>query len=51
MKNFVTDIAKNFCVSAAVTLGMFTAMGIWGAGLADIVEEKTEKLLSKKEGA
>jgi len=49
MKNFVTDVAKNFVVSTVVTLGMFTAMGIWGGGFGELVEEKTRKLLSKRE--
>ena len=43
----IKEIGKNYLQSTAVTLGLFTALGIWGSGVSDIVEEKTKKVINK----
>lgn len=45
---FIKEIARNFTISTAVTLGMFTALGFWAGGFGDFVEEKTHKLFNKE---
>lgn len=48
MKNFVIDVAKYVVLSTASTLGFFIGLGVYGAGLGDVVEEKTSKFFKKK---
>lgn len=45
---FVKDVAKNFALSLCATLGMFTAISVWNAGLGDKIEESASKLFNKK---
>lgn len=48
MNKFVIDIAKTAVLSTVSTLGFLIGLGIYGAGVHEIVEEKTSKLLHKK---
>lgn len=49
MKNFIIDVTKYTVLSAASTLGFLIGLGVWGAGLGEIVEEKTSKIFHKKQ--
>lgn len=50
MKNLVKEIAKNYCASTAATLGMLTAVVVWGSGFGEFIEEKSKKIFKKEEG-
>jgi hypothetical protein len=54
MKYLIKEVVKNYVSSTAVTLGMFTAVVIWGEGLGDIMKDNCKKMFSKvknEEGA
>lgn len=47
--SIIKNAAASFVVSAASVIGMCVGVSMWAGGLGDFVEEKTKKLLSKKD--
>ena len=48
MKNLAKELVKNYVASVGATLGMFTAIVMWGSGLGELIDEKSKKIFSKK---